>query len=98
MSEFDAVAWTFEGCHGLEGFESAHARAIADRGPFTLPGDVPVWGRDRPFSVEHLRLELAIDPRRRSVRGIATTTIHPRHDGLREAVFDAIELQVESVT
>ncbi|MGE3855752.1 MAG: M1 family aminopeptidase [Dehalococcoidia bacterium] len=83
----------FEACHGL----TQMAAAPGDRA-FALPGDEAVWGRDRPFIVEHLRIELEPDVQRRSVRGVATTTFRPRNDGLREAVFDAIELNVESVT
>ena len=74
------------------------ARAVLDgRHPFALPGDRPVWGRDRPFAVEHIALDLAFNLARGEVRGVATTTFRPRVDGLREAVFDAIELDVESV-
>ena len=71
---------------------------VADRKPFALPGDRPVWGRDRPIAVERQQLEFDFDLRRRRVHGVATTTFRPRNDGLREAVFDAIELDVESVT
>ncbi len=71
---------------------------LGDRKPFAQPGDRPVWGRDRPIAVEHLRLEFDFDLRRRVVNGVATTTFRPRNDGLREAVFDAIELDIESVT
>jgi aminopeptidase N len=56
-----------------------------------------VWGRDRPLRLEHVRLEFAFDIPRRTVRGVATTTFRPRVDGVREAVFDAIELDVQSV-
>ncbi|MDA0301389.1 MAG: M1 family metallopeptidase, partial [Chloroflexi bacterium] len=83
----------FEACHGL----TQMAAVPGDRA-FALPGDEAVWGRDRPFTVEHLRLELEPDVAHRSVRGVATTTFRPRNDGLREAVFDAIDLEVESVT
>ncbi len=71
---------------------------LADRRPFVLPGDRPVWGRDRPLILEHLRLEFAFGIPKREVRGVASTTFRPRVAGLREAVFDAIELDIESVT
>jgi len=77
---------------------STGAIALADRRPFALPGDRAVWGRDRPLVIDHLRLEFAFDLPRREVRGVTTTTFHPRVGGLREAVFDAIELDVEAVT
>ncbi|MDA0364832.1 MAG: M1 family aminopeptidase [Chloroflexi bacterium] len=82
-----------EQCHGLQPTSTSvpHRR-------FALPGDRPVWGRDRPFKVEHLQLRFEFDLRRREVRGVATTRFHPRRDGLTEAVFDAIELDIESVS
>ena len=83
-------------CHGLDA--GWGAAGMAAREPFRLTGDRPVWGRDRAYRVEHLRLDLAFDLKRRSVTGTATTTIRPRHDGLREAVFDAVELDIAAVT
>ena len=96
MSDFtsDAFEAAFETCHGLT---MAQAAAPGDRA-FALPGDEAVWGRDRPLIVEHLRVELDLDLPHRAVRGVATTTFRPRNDGLREAVFDAIELEIDSVT
>src|ERR1700704_4975883 len=71
---------------------------LADRRPFVLPGDRPVWGRDRPLRVSHERLEFSFDLARGEVRGVATATFQPRVGDLREAVFDAIELDIASVT
>ena len=87
-------------CSGVQQLQSAlELQALhEERRPFSLPGDRPVWGRDRPIKVAHLKLELGFDIPRRAVHGIATTTFRPRVDGLREVAFDAIELEVESVT
>ncbi len=71
--------------------------ALAGREAFVLPGDQPVWGRDRPIDVQHVRLELSFDLARRSLAGVCTTTFRPRMDGLREAVFDARELTIDAV-
>ncbi|RJQ07734.1 MAG: hypothetical protein C4558_09205 [Dehalococcoidia bacterium] len=90
---FESV--TGAACHGLD---SGWGAGMAAREPFRLTGDRPVWGRDRAYKVEHLRLDLAFDLKRRSVTGSVAITIRPRHDGLREAVFDAVELDVASVT
>ena len=76
----------------------AGASTLDGRHPFALPGDRPVWGRDRPFAVEHIALEFSFNLARGELSGVATTTFRPRVDGLREAIFDAIELDVESVT
>ena len=80
-------------CGGL----SLHG-GLADRRAFALPGDAPVWGRDRPIKIDHLRLEFSFDIPKGLVHGQTTTTFHPRLDGLREAEFDAIELDIASVT
>ncbi len=98
MAEREGILLPEVSCGGLLGAAHAGAAAAADRHPFALPGDRPVWGRDRPFAVEHIALEFSFDLARREVSGVATTTFRPRTDGLREAVFDARELVVESVT
>src|SRR5689334_14145348 len=51
-------------CSGME-LDAVEAALLADRRPFVMPGDRPVWGRDRPVHVEHQRLEFGFDiPRR----------------------------------
>ena len=94
MAEAERGLWGAESiaCAGVA------LQAAADRRPFALPGDRAVWGRDRPLAIEHQRLEFDFDLRARRLNGVATTTFRPRNDGLREAVFDAIELDVEAVT
>ncbi|MCY4640094.1 MAG: M1 family aminopeptidase [Chloroflexi bacterium] len=98
MAEREGILLPEVSCGGLLGAAHAGAAAAEDRHPFALPGDRPVWGRDRPFAVEHIALEFSFDLARRELSGVATTTFRPRTDGLREAVFDARELVVESVT
>ncbi len=85
-------------CGGLLGAVRGGGAATDGRHAFALPGDRPVWGRDRPFAVEHIALEFSFDLARRELHGVATTIFRPRAAGLREAVFDARELDVESVT
>ena len=36
---------------------------------FALPGDRPVWGRNRPLKMEHLKLEFSFDLKKRQVKG-----------------------------
>ncbi|MDA1010327.1 MAG: M1 family aminopeptidase, partial [Chloroflexi bacterium] len=93
MAEFDALIESGEVCSGLGGFTAA-----AERMPFVLPGDRPVWGRNRPLKMEHIRLEFSFDLRRRTVNGVASLTFSPRATSVREATFDAIDLDVSSVT
>ena len=98
MAEREGILLPEVSCGGLLGTASGGGAAARDRHAFALPGDRPVWGRDRPFAVEHIALEFSFDLGRRELSGVATTTFRPRTDGLREAVFDARELVVESVT
>ncbi len=99
MTEFEATA---EGvaCHGLDygAYAAGAALGAADRQPFALAGDRPVWGRNRPLRIEHLRLEFSFDLKKRQVNGVTTLTFHPRAGSVREAVLDAVDLDVSSVT
>ncbi|MEX2372435.1 MAG: M1 family metallopeptidase, partial [Dehalococcoidia bacterium] len=98
MTEFDAAEWSVEGCHGLGELGAGGGVAANGRTPFALPGDRPVWGRNRPLRLEHLRLEFSFDLKRRVVHGVAAITFHPRASRVRQAVFDAVDLDVTSVT
>ncbi len=94
MGELELIA-SGEACHGLGWGELS---AAGDRTAFALPGDRPVWGRNRPLKMEHLRLEFSFDLRQRQVKGLATLTFSPRATPVREAVFDAFDLDVTAVT
>ena len=80
-------------CTGL----STHF-GLADRRAFNLPGDKPVFGRDRPIRIDHQKLEFTFDIPRGVVNGVTTITFRPRAEAQREATFDAIELDVAAVT
>jgi hypothetical protein len=95
MSDIDARFFE-AACHGMDA--QWGTGTLAAREPFRLTGDRPVWGRDRAYRIEHLRLDLSFDLKRRAVSGTATIAIRPRLDGLREAVFDAVDLDVATVT
>lgn len=62
-----------------------------------LPGDRPVWPRDRVVDVQHIALDLALDIEQKSVSGTATHTVEPFNDGLRTVPFDAVEMRIEAV-
>ncbi len=94
MSEIGLIASGSESCHGLGWGE---ASAAGERITFALPGDRPVWGRNRPLKMEHLRLEFSFDLKKRQVKGLASLTFSPRATTVREAVFDAFNLDVTAV-
>jgi aminopeptidase N len=67
--------------------------------PFAGPQTRPQYARTRTYHLEHVRLDLDVDPARRSLRGRANLRFAPLHDGLRWADFDlAAPLHVDAVT
>jgi aminopeptidase N len=65
---------------------------------FAAPHARPQYARARTYDLEHLRLDIRIDPTRRRIRGTARLRFVPLHDELRHADFDlAAPLRVESV-
>lgn len=75
----------------------ALAEAPAAFRPFPLPGDKPRYAPDRQYALKHLFIDVALDFPGKSVAGRALTTLNPVNDGLTQIVFDAADLQVESV-
>lgn len=53
--------------------------------------------RNRDFDINHIRIELQIDPAETFIEGEAAITLAPFRDGLRELEFDAFELNVKEV-
>ena len=71
--------------------------AGAARRDFRLP-DTPVrWPPDREADVTHIRLELNVNPEKRTLKGTATLRFSPIARPLRKARFDLAELTVDAV-
>jgi len=66
--------------------------------PFAAPGTRTHFVGDRPARLQHVRLDWDLDLARRRVAGTATLTLTARRDRLAALTFDAVELDVESVT
>ncbi|MCZ2111774.1 MAG: HEAT repeat domain-containing protein [Dehalococcoidia bacterium] len=66
--------------------------------PHALPGDHPMWPRDRDVAVQHIKVQIALDVAGKSVTGVATHTVRALNDGVTSCEFDAIEMRIESVT
>ena len=65
---------------------------------FAGPQARPQYARARTYDLEHLRLDIRLDPAERRIRGTARLRFVPLHDELRWADFDlAAPLRVESV-
>jgi aminopeptidase N len=76
---------------------AAPAADIPARGSFAPPDQPAQYPSDRLYHLQHLRLELAFDLRRRTVAGTATNTVVPLLPGLDHLVFHAAGLQVSRV-
>ena len=66
--------------------------------PHALPGDRPVWPRDRVVDVLHMKIDVKLDVPAKKVRGTVTHTVAPLNDGTRWVEFDAIDLTIGAVT
>ena len=66
--------------------------------PFAAPGTRTHFVGDRPARLAHVRLEWDLDLARKRLSGTATLTLVARRDRLTALTFDAVELDIESVT
>ncbi|MEX2246276.1 MAG: M1 family aminopeptidase [Dehalococcoidia bacterium] len=66
--------------------------------PFPLAGDTAHYARDLIVDVRHIKLEIRIDPKERSIAGTATHTVSAINDGVRAIEFDAAEMTISRVT
>ncbi|MEO8538770.1 MAG: M1 family aminopeptidase [bacterium] len=66
--------------------------------PHALPGDKPVWTRDRSVDIKHIKIDLKLDVPNRSISGTATHTVAPMNEGVRFAEFDAIDMEITAVS
>jgi aminopeptidase N len=66
--------------------------------PHALPGDRPVWTRDRTVDVKHIKIDIKLDLGERRVSGTATHTVAPLNNDSRFASFDAVDMEITAVT
>ncbi len=75
----------------------AHA-PVPKANSFELPGDSVHYAPNRPADVKHVKLEITLNFEQETISGTASTTFFTLYDNLKTVTFDAVELQVESVT
>ncbi len=88
------------GC-GFRDSDSVAASSIAEGGsarPFALSGSVRHFERDRPFAVEHLKLDAVLDFARKGISGTATLRVRRVDPEATEMVLDAIGFDISEVT
>ncbi len=68
------------------------------REPFSLPGTLPRYAPDRSVDVEHVRLEIAVDPRQARISGTATHRLRGLLGGTTTIRLHAGEMRIDAVT
>src|SRR5688572_16126141 len=84
---------------GIEHLHCGHreAAAAAEKRPFPLPGTRIRWSRDRKVDVKHIRLEVALDFKAKSVRGTATHAFVPILGNVESLELDCVDIAVKRV-
>ncbi len=65
--------------------------------PFSLPGSNVHYARDRDFDVQHVKLDLNVDPEEKKLDGTVHITLTPIIDNVTRLEFDAVELDIKDV-
>lgn len=73
------------------------AYSAAD-GRFSLPGSTPHYAPDRVFTSKHIRSELTLDFRHKTLAGVCTTTLEAIAEPAKEMTFDAVNFQISKIT
>ena len=76
----------------------AHLDGAAGARTFPLTGDKPQYPRDLVVDVRHIKLEIRIDPKAKSIEGTATHDMRAINDGVRSVELDAAEMEIAGVT
>ncbi len=80
----------------LESCKGKRLGAFSDH-LFTPPDTPDKWPPERTFQLLHLRLDIAIDEKAKTVTGTATHRLAAINDGLKVVGFDQYELDVRGV-
>lgn len=65
--------------------------------PHALPGDRPVWPRDRVVDILHMKVDVRLDVPGKRIAGTVTHTVAPMNTGPTTAEFDAVDMEIRSV-
>jgi aminopeptidase N len=84
------------GCASIGSAE--HLASSAAGRPFTLPTSSRHFERDRPFAIDHLALDVALDVTTRSIRAKATLDVRRIDPSADELLLDAVGFELREVT
>jgi aminopeptidase N len=66
--------------------------------PFALPSSTRHFERDRPFAIDHLALDVALDVPKKSIRATALVDVRRVDPVAEELALDAVGFEVQRVT
>ena len=78
--------------------ESQSSAALSGRRNFTISGATPHYAPDRPFKLEHVFLDLKVDPRHKALQGTVTQKVTVLGTPIREIHLDQVSLNIKSVS
>ncbi|NUN52653.1 MAG: M1 family metallopeptidase, partial [Planctomycetaceae bacterium] len=93
----ESLGLSHAACGRMEGGLAAASAPGGVKRPFPLPGTKARWSRDRKVDVHHIRLEVALDFRRKSIAGTATHVFTPILGDLASLELDCVDLRVRRV-
>jgi aminopeptidase N len=68
------------------------------RKPFALPGTKKRYAPSMTVHVRHVKLEVSVDPKGKTLGGICTSTIQPVAVAVSKVSFEATDLEIQAVT
>jgi aminopeptidase N len=74
------------------------AQPVPKARSFELPGDAMHYAPDRPADVRHVKLVIALDFEQETVSGTAYTTFVALYEEVKTILFDAVALNIGTVT
>ncbi len=74
-----------------------HQRCAGASGPFVLAGTTRKYERSRPFSVKHLDLDVAVDPKEKTISARAKVEFVRRAPAAKELELDAVGFELSRV-
>ena len=83
---------------GCASIASAEATASAAGRPFALPTSTRHFERDRPFAVDHISLDVTLDPPARAIRAKAALDVRRVDPAATELLLDAVGFDVLELT
>ncbi len=80
------------------GIQSGITASSNGRRPFAITGATSHYAPDRPFRLEHILLDLRVDPRAKTLSGVVTQKVRVIAPEQKLLSLDQIGLQIEAVT